>query len=308
PDTLYWLVLAGSINLGIVISIIVFDADYMESELASAQRRYARLQQVRRGQFFAPKAKQLGRIWTLPDFPHLKGAGAIAWRQTTGTMRSMPTTLAVLPVLSIVAGVGINVSGLGEAGNIGIAVFVGVMAYVTLLISNLIQRNFRGDLEFMEVLKALPMPATAVVLGESVAPVLQLTYIHVAMSLVVVAGFEKPLFWASTLLVALPFNAAFALAHNLGFLLLPARVNFGNSGDIVAAGKQMISFLVVCAIILACLVVGFVFGAIAWVVFAQSWWAAQVGAAIGLWISVAVLVPITAGAFNNFDFSSDMPG
>ena len=116
------------------------------------------------------------------------------------------------------------------------------------------------------------------------------------------------MFLLSVLILAPPLNCVLALAQNLGFLLLPARVAYGQSGDIVAAGKQMICLLIVGAIFMACLAAGLVVGAIAWALIGHSPWAAQLGAALGLWISVAVLVPIAASAFKNFDFSADMPG
>ncbi|MFA6240719.1 MAG: putative ABC exporter domain-containing protein [Candidatus Hydrogenedentales bacterium] len=308
PDALYWLAIAGSINLALVASIILLDADFMESELAGAQRRYARLEQMRRGQFFAPKAKQWGRIRSLPDFPRLRGAGPVAWRQTTGSLRSFPTTMLLLPILSLATGFGIQVAGLGEAGNAGVAAITGIALYITLLYSVIVQRSFRGDLDFMETLKAMPAQPAAIVLGESFAPIVQFTYIHLSISLAVVVGFERPMFLLSVLILAPPLNCVLALAQNLGFLLLPARVTYGQSGDIVAAGKQMICLLIVGAIFMACLAAGLVVGAIAWALIGHSPWAAQLGAALGLWISVAVLVPIAAAAFKNFDFSADMPG
>lgn len=308
PDTLFWLVIAGSVNLALIVSVLILDADFMESELTSTQRRYARQQQVRRGQFAAPKAKQWGRLLTLPDFPHLHGAGAIAWRQTVGAIRSYSGLLIVFPATCLAVGLALSAMDLPDTGAIGIGAVTGIALYLSLLLSNIISQGFRADLGHMDTLKALPVPSTAIVLGESFATVLQMTYLHLAISVVVLLGFGNLSFLFSVLLLSPAFNAVLALALNLGFLLLPTHCAAGNTGDIVAAGKQMVAFLIVGAILLAGLAVGGILAAVAWFASGHSAWTVQLAAAIGLWIAAGVLVPITASVYRNFDFSADMPG
>jgi hypothetical protein len=192
--------------------------------------------------------------------------------------------------------------------------------WLTFMLTALVPFDFRGDVDRLATLKALPIPAWRLTIGQLLTPSLILSFLQwlVLACLLVIAlvggagsdGEGERLGTVVLMLVAalfvFPFNFLLFGLENLLFLLLPVRIMATTPGDFQAVGRNVLFFfgkglgivLVAGMAILVGLVVGLVSHsailavAAAWLVVAGS------GAA---------LVPVVAVAFTHFDVGRDTP-
>src|SRR5207244_3447758 len=129
--------------------------------------------------------------------------------------------------------------GGGSAGVIG-----GMIFWITMMFANLLRFDFRGDVDHIDTLKAMPVPSAAIAAAQLVAPVTVLTGCEVIFLL----GLRFALGVDPTILLigaafALPFNTLLFAIENLIFLLFPQRMVAVSPGDLQGFGRQMIVFI-----------------------------------------------------------------
>src|SRR5262249_43817489 len=118
-----------------------------------------------------------------------------------------------------------------------------VIGSSSLVLSMIVGFDFRSDVDRMDALKALPIPAPAMVVGELVVPVLLLTLAQGAF-LVLAAGAPRDARYVFEALVFLPpYNALLVEVDAVLFLWFPFRLLPGSSMDFAIMGRQMLLML-----------------------------------------------------------------
>jgi len=190
------------------------------------------------------------KLWRIPRW---HGAGALAWRQMVGAGRhwgSLLTALIAPAVLAVVPGFVIADSF------IAILAVTGTLAFYTfLLLPTALRFDFRRDLDRLATLKGLPITPSAVVIGQTLAPVLIATVFQCGvLAFAVAARSLPPHYLLVTMLVMIPLNVLVFALDNLIFLLYPYRVQqegleiflrtlltFTGKGLLVAVGLAVMS-------------------------------------------------------------------
>jgi hypothetical protein len=298
-----------------VFVLVVFglDAQFLEAAATASERIYTQLQRMRRGEASGLRLSDgSGKArWSLPVFPWWGGIGPIAWRQTLTALRSLGRLALLVCILgAILAGPLIAESEANAKQRELIAPLVafGVLLYLSLLMTALVPFDFRGDLDRMEVLKALPVPGWRLAIGQLVVPVALISLMQILMLGVVQLawGEVQPLLLAG-MAFALPLNFLVFGLDNLMFLWFPSRIMASNPGDFQAMGRNMLFLITKTLVVAVVALLAFGFGLGAYFLAGHSLVA---GLAVA-WMVVAacawVLVPMMAVAFDAFDVSRDIP-
>jgi hypothetical protein len=309
PDLVQWASLGLLVNACMLAVVFALDAHFLETSAAASERAYERLQRLRQGGPAMASAPASG--WarlSVPALPSWGGIGAIAWRQLVTAVRSPRSLLVVLFLTGMI--VFSALSGRKQSGELeSSGMFVLILMYcLALFIPPLLPFDFRGDIDRMDVLKTLPLPAWRLVVGQLLVPVLLISLLQVTLLAVLMAIGEviDPALLGGAAFV-LPVNFLLFGLENLLFLWFPTRQVQANPGDLQAMGRQMVMWLVKCFVLMVMIFVAGAFGYI-------TYWLAGLnvvaGAAVG-WLVLAGfvvgLVPLIALAFNRFDVARDTP-
>jgi hypothetical protein len=295
---------AALVDLGLLVVLVLLDANYLEAATGASQRRYAQIQRIRSGSLLSGGVK--GNIrWRLPRLPWLAGAGPIIWRQATSAARSARGLLLLLAIFAI--GIG-PVFGSAIRDTQLTRWLVGIVAWMTVLLSGLLKFDFRGDLDHMEELKAMPLRPAALAVGQIIVPTLMLTGAHLLLlGSLMLATPAHHAFLAVAAALALPFNALLMSTENVIFLMFPSRPAAASPGDFQMMGRQLIQLLLKGCSVMTGLVIAF---AIALPVFKLMGGPLVVLTMIAGGVLLGescALVPLMAWAFGRFDPSVDTP-
>lgn len=295
---------AALIDAGLLALVILLDANYMEAALGASRRRYEQMRRIRGGALLSRQVK--GEVkWHLPRLPWAGGAGPIAWRQATTAARSAKGLLFVLLIVAI--GIGPVFASVVQSSQIVQPLVAGI-AWLTVLLSGLLKFDFRGDLDHIDQLKALPLRPAAVAAGQVVVPTVILTAAHILLLLSVATMVRSQ---RSVLIVAaclaLPFNGLLMTTENLIFLLFPTRPAAASPGDFQVLGRQAAQLVMkAIAVMIGCLI-AFAAAAPIFIVTGGSLPALTLIAWALLAAEACALVPAIAWAYNRFDPSVDTP-
>jgi hypothetical protein len=306
PDFVLWAGLAALINAALAAVVLFLDANYLEAATVASQKRYELLVRAQRGRMTAVGGSHTVR-WRLPELPWLGGAGPIAWRQAIQLARSSPRTLLVLLFVAIGAGPGVFAmrSESTDATNW----VIGAIVWATFLVTSILPTGFRGDLDYMDFLKGVPLSPLAVVVGELLPPVLFVTLLQIA----ILAGFAATGIAAQTSLVvaaacfALPANLLFLITENLLFLRYPTRIAPSSPGDLQFMGRQMLMMFARVLILLAASGLAVGAAGLAYLAGVQSLPILAGIAWCVLMAEAVLLIFAVVRAFRSFDPSVDMP-
>jgi hypothetical protein len=155
--------------------------------------------------------------------PNWRGAGPLAWRQLIGARRSWGSLLTAMIAPAVLACAPCFV--IADA-DIALLATAGTLAFYTfLLLPTAVRYDFRRDLDRMALLKGLPISPAAIVLGQTITPVLIATLFQAAvLAFAIAARSQPPHYLLLLMLVMLPLNALVFSFDNLIFLLYPYRV------------------------------------------------------------------------------------
>jgi len=306
PDLILWGSLALLIDLLMLALVIGLDANYLATAAAASQRRYERVQRLRRGGAGGMRGRTIGAGLRVKPLPWLGGGGPIAWRQITSALRSSRRLLILLIIISV--GVCAGVLGNHGESSSSASAFVGVTIWMNLFFVSMLKFDFRDELDRLDMLRSLPLRPGAVAAAELVAPVLMLTILQ--LILLAAVGIASPASWSMVLIAAayaVPFNLLLVGIENLLFLTYPLRAAGLIAGDMQLFGRQMVVFLckflllaVALGVAAAVGTVGYVLGGQSWPAFGAVAWAALCCVALGM-------VPLVARAYLRFDPSLDTP-
>jgi hypothetical protein len=306
PEFAGWGALAFGIDALLVVLILRLDANFLESSIAASQKLYQKLERARRGQVWANLARPSGARWHLPQFPRCRGAGPVAWRQITAAVRGSRGMAYMLAAIGFLVALPALMIGRHETGLQTIPSAMMLLMMSLFMLPQMLQFDFRSDLERLDVLKTLPAPAGAIALGQLVTPVIFATLLE--MPLVAALGIIQG-HWSFALtavaLILPPVNLLVFALENLVFLWYPHRLTAMGAADIQMIGRQLIMMVVKMTIVFLGGGLAAGVGALAWWLSGNSWTAFLAGA----WLVVTALglslVPLIAHAFRRFDPSLD---
>jgi hypothetical protein len=159
----------------------------------------------------------------LPRIPRCRGAGPLAWRQLLGARRHWGSLLTAMIAPAVLACAPCFVVA---DPSIAFLATAGTLAFYTfLLLPTALRFDFRRDLDRLATLKGLPITPAAVVIGQTLCPVLLATLFQSAvLALAIVARSLPPQALFIAILVMIPLNALVFSLDNLIYLLYPYRV------------------------------------------------------------------------------------
>lgn len=191
----------------------------------------------------------LGGFWsvTVPRFGRWGGVGPVAWRRTVEIVRRPASLGALGGVALLVLGLGIFVPFAVPGSSSQVAAYAMLGAAVVwgmILVPGILRLDFRADLDRMDQLLVLPLPATAVFLGQ-ILPMALLVTLGVWMLDGLVALWHPEVARAALVLAAV--QPAFALlvvaTENCVFLWLPVRMEAGEAALQSVGRNLFVSFL-----------------------------------------------------------------
>lgn len=308
------LAVAAATNVALLGLIFAMDAQFLEASAASSARTYARLQRLRGKAATVeggPPLPESKARFGLPMPPYWGGIGPVFWRQLTTASRSLGRLVLVLVVLGATAGVPmvmLRAEGGGrDAEEVAVKSLGGMVAWATVFLTALVPYDFRGDIDRIGALKALPVPPWRLALGQLLTPVLLLSLIHWAAA-AAAAALAPRLAGTAALaaLYVLPFNFVLIGLENLLFLLFPVRLMANTPGDFQAVGRNV---LLAVGKMLGLLLVAMA-TAVVWVtgwLLTRDVWLGGVAALPVVVLAGAALVPLVTLAFGAFDVGRDTP-
>jgi hypothetical protein len=309
PDLVCWSAAAVAIDLGLLILVVKLDADYLEGAAAISQKIYERRQRAMQGGGFAlPSSKSAAKL-RLASLPWIGGVGPLAWRQLLQAMR----TSRVVIVVSLCTGIVLLILAFslprGQEGSEAIvpAIGLGSMFYLTILFSMQLPWAFRGDIDHMDVLKALPVAPLALATGEVAGGVVILA----AVQLVVLASLWAATANATMIFVGaafvVPFDVLMLAVSNVLFLIYPVRMMQANSVDFQLMGRLMLFMLLQFLIVLPSLGIPAAIGGIAFWLSGYSWPVFAATSWLVLLAELPLVLILLAWVFERYDPSTDAP-
>jgi hypothetical protein len=302
---LQWALPAATMDIVLLCLLLLMDANYLETASAASGRRYAQLQRIRGGSFLSIGVKGDAR-WHVPMPAYLGGIGPIVWRQITSAFRSAKGLMFLMLILAIGSGsVGYTA---GKSTTQFFSVFGGVALWITLLVATMLKFDFRGDLDLMDVLKSLPLPAWAIATGQLFAPTLLLALTH--FILLAVAGWLVPSQRNAFIYLAvlvLPFDALLFAVENLLFLRFPTRPAAASPGDFQILGRQTFVLATKMMVLVVGVLPPLIIAGLVWMATDKSRLAFTLVAAAMMSCEVLVLIPLIGRAFVRFDPSIHTP-
>jgi Putative ABC exporter len=304
PDLVRWSALALLVDLCLAGLVFALDAQYLEASAAASEKTYARLQRARRGGAALMQLPASGRArFSLLALPNWGGLGPLAWRQLTTMLRGIWTIVVLVIIFSTFLLPALAKGG-GATPSAALAWFV---AWVTFFAAPLLPFDFRGDLDRMDVLKALPLAPWRVVAGQLLAPVLVLAmfqWIVLGLLQILTRPTDNvPLLMGVFLL---PVNFLLFEIENIFFLWFPTRLSM-SVADFQSMGRHMLLWIAKMMTLLVTVAAAFLAGLAAYFIGGHSWtaglivaWLVVAGVALGL-------IPLVALAFQHFDVAADVP-
>ncbi len=231
-----WLGTAALMNLALITVLLRLDRGQIEQLVIASQRQAQAIERMRRGSVLRAKPSSASRRVPMPPFA--RGAGPLFWRQATTAYRAVGPRLLTLIVVGIV-GIAYFI---GTKGAFAKAIYPMLIA-MTPVISGFMRGDFRGDLDHLPMLKALPIPPMAMVAGQIALPVCILCGAQwlVVGSLWAAMPTGDLLTMLLLLALALPMNVVMTCIDNAIFLYAPIRSGAGHQApgfDPARMGRQ----------------------------------------------------------------------
>ena len=120
---------------------------------------------------------------------------------------------------------------------------VGFIAYLTFLFAMQLPWAFRGDIDHMDSLKALPVAPLALAAGELAGGVLVLAAIQFVVLAALLAANGSPAVIMTAAAFLVPFDVLMLGVSNLLFLIYPVRIAQSSAADFQLMGRMMLLML-----------------------------------------------------------------
>lgn len=311
PDLVQPLLVCGLIDGALLGLIFALDASYLEAASTASAKRFAKFQRLGGGGggIRSMGKRPTGRLrFRPPEAPWWGGVGPNFWRQMTGALGDPGRLVGVLVMIAAVPCVMIAVAPRDPRQLEPLPyISMGMIAWMSIVMSFLIPYDFRGDVDLMEELKVLPISPNRLALGQLLTPTIiaSLAQMLAMVAVIIGLGGIKVVAW-SFLAFLVPVNFLFYAIENLLFLWFPSRVVAGQF-DVMAVGRQVLFML---AKVLG-LALGLGLAALAGTIFYFLTGRGMIPALIAAWVAMVAcslaVVPLVGNAFSRFDVSRDVP-
>jgi hypothetical protein len=318
PDFVVGAAKCLAVDGALLLLVFLLDAQYLEAAAVASERVYARLQRIRSGGAMAAASATGTARFGLPPLPSWGGVGPLVWRQLTTAARSLRPLVIFFVIFAVMIGgtrFAIARVAEGEAPPVNFGWVMGsmVLGMTVAMLTPLLTFDFRGDVDRMDVLKALPLPPWRLAVGQLLAPTLLLSAVQLLLVVLVQAmwgGAEVLL--VGVALFALPFNFLSFGLENLMFLWFPTRLMPTAPGDFQMMGRQTLMMAAKFAALSVVIVPAAVVGVVVYVVSeyglkVDGVLPALAAACVVLTGLSAGVVPLVASAFQRFDVARDTP-
>ena len=245
----------------------------------------------------------------IPNLPWLGGVGPLAWRQLLIAMRTSRLVIilslgigCVLLVMALFAPSGPNKPELLIP-----AIGVGFIAYLTFIFSMQLPWAFRGDIDHMDSLKAIPVRPLALAAGELAGGVLVLGVIQSVVLMALVAANGSPAVILTAAAFLIPFDVLMLGVSNLLFLIYPVRIVQSSAPDFQLMGRMMLLMLLQFLILIPGLGIPAGIGAIVFWLSGFYWPAFAATSWLVLAAELPLILFVLAYVFQQFDPSTEMP-
>lgn len=311
PDLFIWGTAGLAIDGALVAIVLRLDADYLEWSTAISQWVYERVQRAKRtGGMVITAGRRPGR--GLPRLPWLAGAGPVAARQVVLTSRLSRgvVTLIVLGGLALLAWSWLRHGGVLRSVPLpSPSLGLGALAYIMFIFQLALPVGFRGDVDHLDVLKALPIRPTAVAAGElaGCAAVFALIQL-VAMGVygVITGSLGAPMI--ATAILLFPVDMIILGVSSLAFLLYPVRrTQPGAGADANTLGRGLMNLIIQGLMLFPLLGVAAGLAATAYLVSGQSLIIMTATAMAAMAAEIVPLTLLVGLAFDRFDPSTETP-
>jgi hypothetical protein len=242
----------------------------------------------------------------------MAGAGPLAWRQLLLAMRTSRHILIMSVAIGGVFAAGVALSPRGGAADGGPPlspmISIGMVFYLTFIFAMQLPWAFRGDVDHIDFLKALPLHPAVVAAGEPAGGVPLLTAIQlVVFALLTVATPSSWPIMLPTAAFCLPINGLLMSLNNLLFLIYPVRHPAGTTFDFQMMGKMVLFMMLQVLLLLPLLGIPAGLGGAAYFLAGYSWAAFAITIWLVLLAELLPLVLAVAWAFQRFDVSTETP-
>jgi len=298
----------------LVGSLMAFDVAYLESSLHFSRKVQARLERMRAGGGVFGSAGG-GRRFRLrvPRLPRMGGAGPLAWRQLTEITRNLRGLAGMLVAALFFGAVFVGIASVSDGDEAPAALAVSGLAMTFMFVTMMTQNfafDFRGDLDRLSVLRALPIAPLPLATGQILPAALALTFVQYAVGTLVFIASDAigvGVFLAYAVLVP-PLCYLIIGVDNAVFLVMPYRLVTDDPGNLPFLGRMMFVMGIKGAVLASLSCMAFGVGAGAYYLGGESVVFGAIVAALAL---VGLAVPMTwavAVAFQRFDLGKDIPG
>lgn len=298
-----WGLLALAINGGLFIAALGLNANWLEQGAESSARLAAKLEQARKTGGMGPGKAKFAAL-QLPMPARAGGIGPLAWRQlVTGTRRSAG---GLWLVLILVAGALVPVLFVGQ-GEDGVwkalrPLLLMAVGYISLFLPQMLQIDFRGDLDRLDLLKSLPVSAWTVAVAQVLPCALVVTVLQTALGLMMLGAFGLlPPALPLWILVLLAFNIMSVGLENVAFLLWPHRFRQGTGMGMASPQVVLQMLRVLVLMVLAGLAAGAALAAALLLDGPTRFWAAAGAALVVLLAEAAAVLWVVAVQFRRLD-------
>jgi hypothetical protein len=299
-----------AILLGITLA---FDVAYTEGALERAQKVARALARMRSGGgAFAAGGARRGRL-RVPQFPFLRGAGPIAWRQSQELIRNYRGALMLGVFMIVMIGVFVWSPAFvsdnrGQGAVPAVLPLMVVLIMLPMMTMNL-AFDFRRDLDRMPLLKSLPISGLALAAGQIIPTTLLLSFWGVigVVIIAVTLGSIAPALLLGIVFCLVPLNAVLVAMDNLLFLLMPYRIVAKDPGRIPFMGRLMIVMFLKMLLLFVLGALAAIPGMVALRVSRGSGFAAALAVAAFLLVASVPMCYAVAAAFKAFDAGRDVP-
>ncbi len=253
----FWLslCLGISINVGLIIGVLCLDANYLETATQVSQKIFDKIQRAKAGGM-TRASNRLAR-WQIRMFPFLRGTGPVIWRQMLTSLRKGGNLVFIAVLLGACFSLPVFLDTKTDFANSPkiVPIVLGGLGYITVILSMHLPLGFRGDIDHIEVLKALPLNNLPVAFGQIVSSSLVMTMFHLLVIVIMIAVCPNQfLWWTLGFAFSAPLNLlVFGLADTM-FLLFPVRTQTG-AKDLQAIGQSMLFMIIQMLLLTACLAV-----------------------------------------------------
>jgi hypothetical protein len=244
-----WLAAALGIVVGLFVLVLRIDAPWMETSITSSMRVSEIVEAFRSGRGFAQASKGMVRF-ALPMPPWLGGFGPLAWRHATTAVRSSTRLIFVMIGIAVALGF-FALSRDAPAGGRGTPAAIAPIAamglfYTSLFLPSVLRLDFRGDLGRMDLLRSLPVSATAVAASQIVVSAAVVTFLQAVVLLAGLVWWPLPaLVVLAAIVVLFGLNLMYAAIDNCAILFWPIQPSRGagvhlSSAQVIAGMARML--------------------------------------------------------------------